>query len=186
MSGLEELTRALGAPESPRYPDGGDWSEVEAYVGSALPGDFKAFLDTFGTGAICDELVVFHPQGSAPLLPRMREQNEYFAAWRARDADSFPYPFHPEPGGLISWGYDHGGDEHFFLPCDADPDRWKIATLTDGEGIAVFDGPFATFVVDFIGRLRVPLDDDELPDEEPDEADEYWDTKPATPSFQPF
>ncbi len=48
------------------FPD--DWVEVEKYVGSSLPGDFKTFLDAYGTGLICGELVVFHPQGARPLL----------------------------------------------------------------------------------------------------------------------
>ncbi|MET9852224.1 hypothetical protein ABZY57_04630 [Streptomyces sp. NPDC006450] len=67
MAGLDELVQLFGLPAA-RETSPDDWSEVENHLGSALPGDFKAFLDAYGTGAICGELVVFHPLGSSPLL----------------------------------------------------------------------------------------------------------------------
>lgn len=171
MAGLDELQQLLGTP-APRQQSPDDWVEVENYLGSPLPRDFKAFMDAYGTGAISDELVVFHPQGSSPLLERMRGIHERFAEWRERHPEDFPYPLHPEPGGLISWGYDHGGDEHFFLPCDPDPDRWKIVTMAHEEGCETFDGPFTDFIVAFVEELEF--------------MDEDGNIGPATPSFKPF
>ncbi|MCX4598554.1 SMI1/KNR4 family protein [Streptomyces sp. NBC_01549] len=90
MAGLGDLVQLLGPPPV-RHPSPDDWAEVEGYVGSALPGDFKAFLDAYGTGAICGELVVFHPRGSSPLLDRMRKIHESFGqSWR-RDSDKYPH-----------------------------------------------------------------------------------------------
>ncbi len=66
MAGLDDLVRLFGPPP-PRDVAADDWGEVEDHVGSALPEEFKAFLDAYGTGLICDELVVFHPRGSSPL-----------------------------------------------------------------------------------------------------------------------
>lgn len=71
MSSLDELQALLGAPAL-RQAGPADWDEVEGHVGSALPGDFKAFLNTYGSGVLSGELVVFHPLGSSPLLTRMR------------------------------------------------------------------------------------------------------------------
>jgi hypothetical protein len=175
MARLDELAALLGEP-SHRQPSPDDWVEVENFVGSSLPRDFKAFMDAYGTGQIAQELVVFHPRGSSPLLKRMREIHETFGEsrerWREDFADDYPYPFHPAPGGLISWGYDHGGDEHFFLPCDPDPDRWKIVTMVHEIGCETFDGPFTDFVLAFIERLRF--------------MDENGVIGPAVPSFEPF
>ncbi|MFE4052154.1 hypothetical protein [Streptomyces sp. YIM B13518] len=75
-------------------------------MGSTLPGDFRTFLDAYGSGAMCGELVVFHPQGPSPLLERMRKTHRAFAERRDRvrvagDFGHVPHPFHPEPGGLI-------------------------------------------------------------------------------------
>ena len=175
MASLEELTALLGEPPE-RRPSADDWAEVENYVGCSLPRDYKAFMDAYGNGEISEELVVFHPRGSTPLLERMRETNEMFDEWRGQSGDVFddeyPYPFHPAPGGLISWGYDHSGNEYFFLPCDPNPDRWKIVTMVHEIGCDTFDGPFTDFVLEFIERLQV--------------IDRNGVISPAVPSFKPF
>ncbi|WP_406737148.1 hypothetical protein OG365_00245 [Streptomyces sp. NBC_00853] len=197
MSSLDELRALLG--ESAHWqssPD--DWTEVEQHVGSALPSDFKAFLNAYGTGVISGELVVFHPRGTSPLLERMRKTHGVFAERRDRalgrgDTEHIPYPFHPEPGGLISWGYDYSGDEHFFLPCDPDPDRWKIVTMAHGEGCETFDGPFSGFTRAFVRRL---LDVDRyhgiepealkfLKPEDLEELVTAGEIGPVQPSFEP-
>ncbi|WP_093725011.1 SMI1/KNR4 family protein [Streptomyces sp. DI166] len=198
MSSLDELQALLGEPARPRSTPG-DWNEVEQYVGSPLPSDFKTFLNAYGSGVISGELVVFHPRGSSPLLERMRKTHQAFTEHRNRTLDRgnsehVPYHFHPEAGGLISWGYDHSGDEHFFLPCDPDPDRWKIVTMVHEEGCETFDGPFSSFVLAFVHRL---LDVDRYHGIEP-EALEFLEPEdleelaaageigPVQPSFEPF
>ncbi|WP_327403413.1 hypothetical protein OG194_27165 [Streptomyces sp. NBC_01288] len=194
MTALDELVRLLGPSTASREPSADDWTEVEAYVASALPADFKAFLDAYGTGVICDELVVFHPRGAGPLLDRMRRIHETFGASRRRGPDFHPFPFHPEPGGLISWGYDHSGDEHFFWPCDPAPDRWKVVTHSHGTEPEVFEGPFTAFVLDFVERLRDRkpehgLDPEALEFLEPEdlaELAERGETGPVEPSFSPL
>ena len=186
MAALDELVELLGRPPY-RPAREQDWVEVERYVGSALPGDFKAFLDRYGSGALCGELTVFHPRGSSPLLTRMREIHEFFGQAREDYPQDHPYPFHPEPGGLISWGYDPSGDEHFFLPCDPDPGHWTIVTMVHEVGVEVFDGSFAQFALDFVRRL-CKLDAD-TSQAEPDDEDEWAElglAGPITPSFEPF
>ncbi|MFB7512790.1 hypothetical protein [Streptomyces sp. NPDC056144] len=198
MSAFDELQALLGEPgRRQSAPD--DWYEVEQHIGSALPSDFKAFLNAYGSGVISDELVVYHPRGSSPLLERMRKTHQIFSERRARaldrgDSEYVPYPIHPEAGGLISWGYDYSGDEHFFLPCDADPDRWKIVTMVHEEGCETFDGPFTSFALRFVRRL---LDVDRYDGIDP-EALEFLDQEdleemvaageigPVQPSFERF
>ncbi|WP_062648388.1 SMI1/KNR4 family protein [Streptomyces maremycinicus] len=198
MSSSDELRALLGAPAD-RRSNPADWDEVERHIGSALPSDFKEFLDAYGSGVISGELVVFHPAGSSPLLTRMRETHRSFtesreAALSRGDSEHLPYPFHPAPGGLISWGYDHSGDEHFFLPCEPDPDRWKIVTMVHEEGCVTFDGTFSGFALTFVRQL---LDVDRYHGIEP-EALEFLEPEdleelvangeigPVQPSFEPF
>ncbi|MFJ8493245.1 hypothetical protein ACIRBZ_33615 [Streptomyces sp. NPDC094038] len=193
MTALDELVQLFGPPPGRElYPD--DWTEVEEYVGSALPGDFKKFLDAYGTGVICEELVVFHPRGSSPLLARMQRISESFGqSWR-RDPGEYPFRFHPEPGGLISWGYDYSGDEHFFWPCDPDPDRWRVVTNTNGTDPQVFDGSFTDFVLSFVQQLRDvephhgidPAALEFLEPEDLNELAERGEIGPVKPSFEPF
>ncbi|CAL9328934.1 hypothetical protein SUDANB105_00031 [Streptomyces sp. enrichment culture] len=109
MSSLDQLKSLLGTPPG-RQPGPDDWAEVEQYVGAALPDDFNAFLDAYGSGVLSDELVVLHPRGSSPLLERMHRIRLAFAERRERAAcdgncQHIPYRFHPTPGGLISWGW---------------------------------------------------------------------------------
>ncbi|MFJ9901370.1 SMI1/KNR4 family protein [Streptomyces sp. NPDC101152] len=198
MSSLHELQALLGEPtRRPSTPD--DWTEVEQHIGSPLPSDFKTFLDTYGSGVISGELVVFHPRGSSPLLARMRKTHEVFTERRDRALDGggsehVPYPFRPEPGGLISWGYDYSGDEHFFLPCDPDPNRWKIVTMVHEEGCETFDGPFSSFALAFVRRLLDVdpyhgIEPDALEFLEPEDLEELaaaGEIGPVQPSFEPF
>lgn len=109
-------------------------------------------------------------------------------SWR-REPGAYPFRFHPEPGGSISWGYDHSGDEHFFLPCDPDPDRWKVVTNINGFDPKVFDGTSSAFVE----RLR-GIDPHDGPDPgaleflEPEDLEELVDLSeigPVMPSFEP-
>jgi hypothetical protein len=108
----------------------------------------------YGTGEISGELVAFHPRGSSPPLERMRRIHETFGQWWRRDPARHPFRVHPEPGGLISWGYDHSGDEHFFWPCDPDPAGWKVVTNINGTDPEVLDGSSTKFVLGFVEQLR--------------------------------
>jgi hypothetical protein len=193
VANLDELIEVLGQPPA-RTAASDAWTEVEDYLGVALPADFKSFLDAYGSGVISGELVVFHPRGSSPLPVRMRQIHESFGqSWR-RDSDEYPFRFHPEPGGLISWGYDYSGDEHFFWPCDPDPERWKVVTNINGFDPKVFDGPFTDFVLAFVNRLRDVdphhgVDPDALEFLGPEdlaELVERGEIGPTAPSFEPF
>ncbi|MFJ5228974.1 SMI1/KNR4 family protein [Kitasatospora sp. NPDC088391] len=198
MSRLSELTALLGPPPR-RRPRPSDWAEVERHVGSPLPGDYKEFMDAYGTGVISGELVVLHPLGSSPLLPRMREVHERQADRRRRAAahggiEHHPYPVHPEPGGLVFWGHDPSGDEHFFLPTGADPDRWEIVTMAHEEGCETFAGPFTDFVLSFVACLRDVdgyhgVDPAALEFLEPEDLAELaasGEIGPVQPGFEPF
>lgn len=124
----------------------------------------------------------------------MRKIHETFGqSWR-RDSAEYPFRFHPASGGLISWGYDYSGDEHFFWPCDPEPNRWKIVTNINGADPEVFDGPFTDFVLTFVKRLRDVdphhgIDPDLLEFLEPEELNELaerGEIGPVKPSFEPF
>ncbi|MFD3466773.1 hypothetical protein ACFWWM_10485 [Streptomyces sp. NPDC058682] len=112
----------------------------------------------------------------------------------AARAGQVSVPVPPDPGGPISWGYDHSGDEHFFWPCDPEPGLWKIATNTNGADPEVFHGPFADFVLAFAGRLRDVdphhgIDPDLVEFLEPEDLDERAGSGgigPVEPSFEPI
>ncbi|MGW1786454.1 hypothetical protein ACWCQQ_46405 [Streptomyces sp. NPDC002143] len=49
MSPLDELRALLGKPARGQL-NPNDWNEVEQHIGTALPRDFKMFLDAYGSG----------------------------------------------------------------------------------------------------------------------------------------
>ncbi|MFF2658254.1 SMI1/KNR4 family protein [Kitasatospora sp. NPDC058032] len=180
MSNLDEIFRIFGAPPAHGYRAGA-WGEIEEYLGSRLPGDFKEFVDVYGPGLICGELVIFHPDGRTPLLSRMLRIHESFGRSRRVESGRYPFSFFPSPGGLISWGYDQSGDEHFFWPCDENPDRWKIVTNMNGIDPVVFDGSFGEFIVKFAQELRYLNPESELND-----SDELVEFGEMPPFFEPI
>ncbi|MEU1199381.1 hypothetical protein ABZ446_24575 [Streptomyces sp. NPDC005813] len=110
------------------------------------------------------------------------------------DSEHIPYPFHPAPGGLISWGYDYSADAHFFLPCDPDPDRWKIVTMVHEEGCETFDGPSSGFALMFVRQMldvdrHHGIDPEDLEFLEPEDLEELvanGEIGPVQPTFKPF
>lgn len=95
---------------------------------------------------------------------------------------------------MISWGYDYSGDEHFFLPCDPDPDEWQIVTMIHGEGYETFDGPFSSFVLTFLRQLLdvdsyhglAPEELEFLEQEDLEELVANGEIGPVQPIFKPF
>lgn len=76
MGDLDRLIGLLGPPQKPEC-DADAWTEVEDYVGSAMPGDFKAFLDAFGSGVISGEFVVLKSR-AYPSFRRGHDNREFF------------------------------------------------------------------------------------------------------------
>ncbi|MFD7321558.1 SMI1/KNR4 family protein [Streptomyces sp. NPDC059875] len=151
--GLGRLRELLGEPETWGWARPALWEASEAYLGLTLPSDYKAFLDLYGPGAIDGYLWLDRPvAGTAEEAerlwpPRLPED---------RDADLYPWPFHPEAGGLIEWGHDEEGNAYFFLPLEPDPDEWRIVVQGGCGGWFETAGTFTDFVVRCFDRIDRP------------------------------
>lgn len=196
MTPLEELTSLLGVPTFAN-DDPAAWNALEEYLGSELPADYKAFLDAYGSGMICNTLLVSHPACEVDAVARQKRFQEMFVTSYAEAMEvgagdgEYPYPFHQAPGGLFHIGSGGvGGDvNHFFLPGGPDPSRWKIVSLPRDEPYLLHDGPFAAFVLDFVNRWCTPPSEDEWADMQP--AHQAWREQEAargtfTPGFTPI
>lgn len=60
------------------------------------------------------------------MLDAAAEIGALLRGLREKYPDAFPYPFHPEPGGLLAWGGGVGGEQCFWLTQPADPDTWPV------------------------------------------------------------
>jgi hypothetical protein len=126
VSEMAVLREHLGAPPAKVRPV--DWGQVRSRLGMGLPADYREFIDTYGPGRLGD-LRIMAP--GAPddwdlfaLLQRKYGQVRYLERNSAGDP-----PFHPEPGGTISWGETADGWTCCWAPGEADPDAWNVVVL---------------------------------------------------------
>jgi hypothetical protein len=71
-----ELIRLLPAPSKPvDPPTAATWARVEADLGTALPDDYKWFVETYGTGQIGEVLWIYNPSARQSM-------------WRLQDQDA--------------------------------------------------------------------------------------------------
>jgi hypothetical protein len=100
---LDRLRQLLPPPADPVEPGRLDgWAQVERRLGTALPGDFKAFTERYGSGTVDDFLYLFNPFAQGPDGNLLVEKDRVLAAYRqtrARFPDRLPLPPFPEPGG---------------------------------------------------------------------------------------
>ncbi|MFK0014830.1 tyrosine-type recombinase/integrase [Streptomyces sp. NPDC091027] len=134
MPSLQRLQALLGKPEEAwGWPRREVWEASEQHLGVTLPADYKAFMDVYGPGTLGGYLHLNRPTGL--MTPAELEDFWSLEAWRdARKGweDLYPFPFHPDPGGLISWGHDEHSSEYYFLANDPDPDNWEIVVGSRG------------------------------------------------------
>jgi hypothetical protein len=129
---LERLQELLPPPAEPvelGRPDG--WAEVEAALGTELPGDFKAFTERYGSGTVDDFLYLFNPFAAGQdgnLLAEKDRVLEGYRQTRARFPERLPLPPFPDPGGVLPLGRTDNGDELYWV-TQGDPDGWPVALL---------------------------------------------------------
>jgi len=112
----ERLRGITGWTRPDRRPDI-DWAEVESRLGTALPGDYKRMVGTFGEGAF-DAYLDLHQEPWTDL----REE------------------------GLLAWGGTEHEDLYCWRAAGGDPDRWTVTVRSfDGEDLP-FDCRAAEFV----------------------------------------
>jgi hypothetical protein len=125
MTAFDDLARLVPPPPQPRWAHG-DWHEVEAALGLELPTDFKQLVGAYGAHHFDGFLTPLAPFGGRDLLvgpaQRLLDQERGF---RAADPDACPYPFYPEPGGLLPWAGTDNGDRLCWL-TDGRPDAWTV------------------------------------------------------------
>lgn len=140
MDDLETLLELLVPPEEPvGTGTPGEWEELEARMGTALPSDYKAFVSTFGAGSIDKYFYVLNPFISLYGLE--------YEVGRQREAHLWVLEYDPQhPAGLIPWGMNDQRGNCFWETDAPDPDRWTVFTECDDDWHR-FPEPMTTFLV---------------------------------------
>ncbi|MFK0236319.1 SMI1/KNR4 family protein [Streptomyces vinaceus] len=142
----ERLKELLGEPACWGWARPRLWEAAEEHLGVPLPADYKAFLDLYGPGAFDGFLHMDRPvDGTAAELERLWPT----AGPKSHldDPERHPFPFHPQPGGLIAWGGEEDGAVYYFLPAEPDPAEWRIVVETDEGEWQEAPGPFTEFLL---------------------------------------
>lgn len=159
---IEQLHQILTPPLSP--VEGGTssdndmvtWSDIEKQLGTKLPGDYKSFIRTFGTGSIGSFLWVFNPFSKNPhlnLLNQRKAQLDNLRILHDQYGIECPYPLNAEDGGLLPWGITDNGDT-LFWKSQNNSEQWSVvlheARGPDYEEYAI---NMTTFLYDLITGL---------------------------------
>jgi hypothetical protein len=121
---MDDLVRRVPSPAVP--VDGqGDWAAAEAALGLGLPADFKALIGRYGRGEFCDLLLVYPPFGECTLVGYGVHLLDDDRRERIDFPEDYPYPLHPEAGGLLVWGATSNGDRLCWRTVGA-PDDWPV------------------------------------------------------------
>ncbi len=136
------------------------WEQAEARLGSALPSDYKAFIDRYGSGSFDDFILVYN----------LFACNEYHNLFYALDtlhqssrqtrlkgdpAWSVVHPFDlfPAPEGLLPWGCTTHMEDIFFWQVKGKPETWETIFyhLRTGE-YEVWKHPLTVFLYQLFTR----------------------------------
>jgi hypothetical protein len=106
------------------------WAEIEAELGTELPGDYKQLCQAFGVGEFSQEVSV--------LCADETRVGDLLIWWRGllesddgSDGPWAPYRIH-EPGttgGLIPWGTTRSADRFFWQVTDGAVDAWPVLAM---------------------------------------------------------
>jgi hypothetical protein len=171
---LDRLVRLAPPPDRPL--GAGEphvWSDVEDRLGLRLPADYRELIAAYGSGTFDEFLLVLSPFAAKPGL-RLEDYGATMLTtlrdFRASASEDLPYPLHPDPGGLLPWGYTANGDWGYWIADPpSEPDRWRI--VINGSRSPDWwehSGPLTALLADVLSAaVRVPFFPADFPSPEP-------------------
>lgn len=156
---ITDLVCVLPPPANPlEVPSSDLWKPLEKSF-SKLPDDYTQFIQTYGTGYICDGyLAVFSPFAQNQYLNLIHQTKiitEAFAELGKQFPKDYAFEFFPKPGGLLPLGMNNEG-AYMFWQTEGPAEEWTISVIAcDSPTWQHFD----TGLVDWLegiltGRIR--------------------------------
>lgn len=124
---LNSILCVLSPPQNPvEVPTVEIWNTTEMRL-KRLPGDYKRFVNHFGSGKISNFIWIMNPASKNLHLNLLDEINPILRALRKlrESGEPCPYPIYPEPRGLLPFGKTDNGDALYWL-TSGEPERWPI------------------------------------------------------------
>lgn len=169
---IERLCEILSPPAAPVENTGIDWPDVERRLGTALPRDYKEFVERFGTRTIGDYIVIFNPISDFRVYNLFVWLNDQITYRRNVQHDDElrelpPFPVYPAAGGVLNFGATDNQDYLYWITT-GDPDNWKIVVTDRLTAYGVYDCSLTDFLSGVLSRDLVCRElDDEFPSEQP-------------------
>jgi len=131
IDALAKLVAVMPPPKRPLYSDG-NWEAVEKAIGLLLPADYKAFIETYGSGMVNGCLDI-----QSPLRPG-EDIRQWWTIWAELYSDiaeyiQIPYPVFPQPEGLLPFGTLGDVDFLNWLTI-GEPDHWPFVYYDREQG----------------------------------------------------
>lgn len=178
---LEELRNVLPPPETPREAGSpADWAIAERALNFVFPGDYKEFVNVYGTGGVNDFIWLISPMpvDRPPLdqsyllgpVASLRQMREEFGA------RACPYPLYPEPSGLVAWGQTTNGDMLYWR-TEGQPETWPVV-IADIRSAEFEEHPesMTSFLAKVLtGEIVTEMFPDDLLDDPPSYSQDFID-----------
>ncbi|WP_225804993.1 SMI1/KNR4 family protein [Streptomyces sp. NK15101] len=129
-SGLETLTALVPPPAEPLLGEQ-SWEWLYERLGTRLPTEFVALMETYGAGEFCEWLRFGLPLGTGhyDLAPSVEWYGAAYRDLRADHPQYQPLAVWPEPGGFLNFADTIDGDELCWLTEGDDPDAWPLIVI---------------------------------------------------------
>jgi hypothetical protein len=158
---IAELKKLVPPPAEP-FEVGtlAQWRKLEKQLRTRLPDDYRDFVFAYGSGLFAGLYRVYNPFSAdeyIALLPKSRRVCDIKRWSRDDDPERYPYPYFPEPGGLLPWANDENGNDYFWH-TEGPPDEWTVVQENNrGEGIRAQPYSMTGFLVGILRRKIKPL-----------------------------
>jgi hypothetical protein len=137
------LTQIAPPPKHPAEPGSQKrWEKAQQRLGVALPGDYKTFINRYGTGSFNDLILPYNPFTVNESMNLFQVLDTHHQANRRIQklvgcewSVVHPYRLFPEPRGLLPWGATSSIEHVFFWHVQGIPESWTtiLYDLRNGE-----------------------------------------------------
>lgn len=125
---IQDIVSIMPPPASPfEVLTQSDWPIVEERLGTALPDDFKEFIEVYGTGAMDKFLWIFNPSSANEnmnLIDQAKIQLNVLSELRSY-GETVPYDLFPAQGGILPFAITDNGDVLFWQTIGK-PNDWTV------------------------------------------------------------
>lgn len=155
---INDIVAVMPAPKKPfEAPTKDEWIGVENQLGTALPSDYKEFIQVYGTGRIDGLVWVFNPfsnNENINLLKQVKIQLNVLKELQSY-GEIVPYKLFPEKNGILPFAITDNGDVLFWMTAGA-PDDWTVlVNEARSPEWAAFNMPMSKFFLEILTHRLV-------------------------------